>query len=88
MKIRPLSTTFLPQDAAREGAGIGPELIVVRRAHDNIGVELKVDWEALMIFCEDRQQAFLMMESLRNAARLVGARTWGAFGRKWKKAKE
>lgn len=81
-----ISTTFLHTDAAREGDGIGPDLIIVRRAHDNIGVEIKVDWEALEILCEEKQQAYLAVEGLRNLARAVGKRAWGRFGRKWKRS--
>jgi hypothetical protein len=75
---------FLVTDAAREGDGIGPELIVVRRAHD--GIEVRIDWEALEILCEDKHQAYLVIEGLRNLARAVGKRCWGRFGRKWKRS--
>lgn len=79
---------FLVTDAAREGDGIGPDLIVVRRAHDNIGIEVRIDWQALEILCEDKHQAYLTIEGLRNLARAVGKRCWGRFGRKWKRSAE
>jgi len=77
---------FPAPDTVREGKGIGPALVTIRRADDNVGVEAQVDWEALDVFCEDKHQVFFAVNCLRGLALTIGKRAWGKFGRKWKRS--
>jgi len=70
--------------AFREGPGVGPDLIVVRRASDGFGAETFINWDEIKKIKETRSGfGMLLVISLRDMTRVITRKTWKSVGRSW-----